>query len=205
MKQSGEIWLPDGDDFFVNRHDYEVHDFNLAMEHVSEFRNALDIGAHVGFWSQRLADKFGQVISFEPVPDHYDCLAKNIESKTNVYVHNVAVGNEIGTVYMNQTIENSGMSSIVDNETGLKVPLVTIDSLGLNDIDFIKIDVEGFEPLVLRGAKKTILESRPVIFMEILNQYKDSSDAFSIMAEYGYEQVAQTAENYIFKFKELTQ
>jgi FkbM family methyltransferase len=205
MKQSGEIWLPDGDHFFVGRQDYEMHDFTLAMEHVTEFRNALDIGAHVGLWSRRLADRFGQVLSFEPVPDHHECLVKNIENTTNVYVYNVAVGNEAGTVYMNQSIENSGMSSIVNDKTGLEVSVITVDSLDLKDIDFIKIDVEGFESLVLKGAEKTILESRPVIFMEILNQHKDSSDVFSIMADFGYEQVTQTSENYIFKFKETSE
>lgn len=201
MKQAGKIWLPDGDNFFVNRQEYELHDFEVAMRHVSNFRNAVDIGAHVGFWSRRLCSKFLTVASFEPVPDHYECLTKNTEEFLNISRHNVALSNTAGNVYINQHVENSGMSCVTELETGLKVETKTLDSYNIENVDFIKIDVEGFEPEVLHGSAKTITTFKPVLFIEVLNKYKSNSPVFSILDNFGYAQVMQIAENYIFKSK----
>ena len=199
MKQAGEIWLPSGDNFFVNKQEYELHDFSIAMQHVSDFRNAVDIGAHVGFWSRRLCSKFLTVMSFEPVPDHFECLVKNTEGYHNINRHNIALSNTVGNVYINQHLENSGMSCITDSTTGLMVQTSTLDSHNLENVDFIKIDVEGYEPEVLQGAERTITTHNPVLFIEVLNKYKQTSPVFDILASYGYTQVGQVAENYIFK------
>src|SRR5207248_2423763 len=62
-------------------------------------------------------------------------------------------------------VESLDMSSVADE--GIEVPIATVDSLGLHP-DFIKIDVEGYEPQVLRGARQTIKGS-PIILFEALN------------------------------------
>lgn len=199
MKQAGEIWLPSNDNFFVNRRDYELHDFSVAMQHVSNFQNAIDVGAHVGFWSRRLCSKFLKVTSFEPVPDHFECLIKNTEGHHNIERHNIALSNTAGDVYIDQHVENSGMSCITDSTTELLVQANTLDSYNLENVDFIKIDVEGYEFAVLQGAERTITTYNPVLFIEVLNKYKQNSTVFDILASYGYTQVGQVAENYIFK------
>ena len=199
MKQAGEIWLPSGDNFFVNEQEYELHEFSVAMQHVSEFRNAIDIGAHVGFWSRRLCSKFLKVTSFEPVPDHFECLVKNTERYHNIERHSIALSNTAGNVYINQHIENSGMSCITDSTTGLPVKTNTLDSYNLENVDIIKIDVEGYEPEVLQGAERTITTYNPILFIEVLGQYKQTSPVFDVLARYGYTQVEELADNYIFK------
>ncbi len=91
------------------------------------------------------------------------------------------------------------MSCITDSTTGLMVQTSTLDSHNLENVDFIKIDVEGYEPEVLQGAERTITTYNPVLFIEVLNKYKQTSPVFDILASYGYTQVGQVAENYIFK------
>ena len=198
MKKAGNIWLPDKDSFFTNKLDYELHDFKLAMTHPTNFRVAIDIGAHVGFWSCRLAEKFQTVLSFEPIPDHFECLQKNTENLLNNQIFNVALSNTEKQVFMSQAFENSGMSSVIDEETNLCIDAKTLDSFNLNDIDFIKIDVEGHEHEVLEGAKDTLNRCRPVLFIEVLNANTATSPVFSTLSSWGYTQAAKVQENYIF-------
>lgn len=116
---------------------------------------ALDIGAHRGILTKRLLERFEIVHAFEPTE-----LAKQIDSRA--IVHNVAVGRYPGYCSMQSGEENNGQTHVV---VGQNVAVVTIDSLGLNP-DFIKIDVEGYEFDVLRGARDTLEQYRPVLMIE---------------------------------------
>lgn len=198
VKKAGNIWLPDKDNFFTNRQEYELNDFNIAMKWPPDFQVAIDIGAHVGFWSRRLAEKFTTVLSFEPVPDHYECLKKNTEHLSNVETFNIALSDVDKKLFMSQTFENSGMSSVVDSETGLSVEARTLDSYNLNNVDFIKIDVEGHEQAVLDGAKDTLMRCRPALFIEVLNSNRSTSTVFSTLESWGFAEAARIQENYIF-------
>ena len=71
------IWIPDDDDWVNWSGNYEQDQFNEVMPHVSNRDVALDIGAHVGIWSMRLAQNFKRVIAFEPVPKHIECWKQN--------------------------------------------------------------------------------------------------------------------------------
>ena len=83
---------------------------------------ALDVGAHVGIWSRRLAEKFKTVVAFEPVPKHIECWKKNMENfiKENsdwdnyTTLHSVALSHENGTARMKvPDTTNTGMASLV--------------------------------------------------------------------------------------------
>jgi len=72
------IWIPDDDDWVNWSGNFEQGEFNDVMPHISKWDVALDVGAHVGIWSTRLAQKFKRVIAFEPVPKHIECWKQNM-------------------------------------------------------------------------------------------------------------------------------
>ena len=160
MKQTETgMWLPTLDTFFENRGDYEIRDYNIAKTYFGRrTRVALDIGAHCGYWSKRLIKDFKDVIAFEPIPDHYECLKKNCEGATNFTAIQNAISEAPAKLFMQQTFANSGMTSIVEGKTDLEVMAVNLDAVidQKAHIDFIKIDVEGHEAEVIRGALRLI-------------------------------------------------
>ena len=74
------IFVPDCDDWYKWGADYEQKEYDEVIQCISKFDVALDIGAHVGIWSRRLAEKFKTVVAFEPVPSHIECWKKNMEN-----------------------------------------------------------------------------------------------------------------------------
>jgi hypothetical protein len=69
----------------------------------------------------------------------------------------------------------------------IRVPLVTIDSLGLENVTFMKIDVEGHEIAALRGAADTIKRDRPRLFVEVEQRVQPVSQVTGLLATWGYE------------------
>ncbi|KIZ47031.1 MULTISPECIES: FkbM family methyltransferase [Rhodopseudomonas] len=131
---------------------------------------SLDIGANIGVTSliaSRLQTK-GIVHAFEPAQSVYSVLKRNIERNkaSNVVPHNIALSDREGSA---KFIDASAYGHVSETE-GHDVQLTTVDnivsSLDLPHVDFIKVDVEGHEPLVLKGAANTILRHSPLIYME---------------------------------------
>lgn len=127
-----------------------------------ELRTAIDVGGHIGLWSYNLAAAFDQVHAFEPVAYLRECFAQNVQAE-NVTVHPVALGAAEGSVSMHTTADSTG-DSWVKGEGD--IPMYTLDSFSLTSVDLIKIDCEGYEELVLRGAEATIARDKPVIIVE---------------------------------------
>ncbi len=123
----------------------------------------LDIGANIGAMTLLFARKAKHVHSFEPSPRALRLLRKNVP--TNCTVHAVALGESNGTATLSET-ESTDVSFI--SSEGISVPMQTVDSLGF-DPDFIKIDVEGYEVPVLKGARKALKRGVPFMF-EALDQ-----------------------------------
>lgn len=130
----------------------------------------LDVGANIGLTT--IATAVGnpniRVIAFEPVPSNAALLAQNIQTNgiENCTIVNTAVGDHVGRV----SINDNGPWSIVGGGS-VEVPMTTLDTycaeqLPGTRIDFIKIDVEGYEPNVLAGAAQILAQWRPIIFME---------------------------------------
>lgn len=125
----------------------------------------LDIGANIGVMTRIFARRAGHVHAFEPAPRAMSLLIENTKDRLNVTVHHVAISNRDGTTHFAER-PNLDVSSI--SSDGIEVPTRTIDSLGL-DPDFIKIDVEGYEHLVLEGASETLKRS-PIVMFEALSE-----------------------------------
>lgn len=131
----------------------------------------LDVGANVGSHAINFARVASQVLAFEPHPHTYWNLCANVllNQALNVTPLNFALGSRSGstTVWnIDPTRPNTGMGICVD-VGDLVVPIRTIDELQLDRVDFIKIDVEGHELEVLRGAVETLTRLSPIVFAEI--------------------------------------
>lgn len=160
----------------------------------------LDIGANIGQMSVYYADWAKTVWSFEPLPHLFQIAQENISQNNiqNVEVFNSAVGEKECDLYMKSVATNDG-ASFVTNKGGkdlVKVKSITLDSL-LDEIpewkkvDYIKVDVEGYEPFVIQGGKKLIQKHRPVIQLEVVDSHLsrngfDSVKLVKMVEELGY-------------------
>ncbi len=169
MKQVAGIYLPDAEANMTAYLEqsggvYQSKQLNRALQFVTNWSLAIDIGAHVGLWSKILVQKFDRVVAFEPMPPLRACLEKNVISD-KIQVVPMALGNSHGSVCFDYDEAHTGATHIDTKKKGL-IPLGKLDDFQLDNIGFIKIDTEGFELLVLEGAKETILRSNPVIIVE---------------------------------------
>lgn len=148
-------------------------------EKILELRGSglfLDVGANIGCISQAVIASGGRVLAFEPQLEVYDVLCRNLaHAGTGWEVMNVAVGKEEGVAQMS-ILDYSAKNNIGGLSLGLgsnrwgkhrDVPVITLDGLNLKErVTFIKIDVEGYEEQVLRGAKNLIARDKPVLYVE---------------------------------------
>ena len=157
---------------------WEEHITELLVGYIKPNYNCLDIGANFGYHTVTmglLAKDGGSVFSFEPmILFHHQVNANaHLNGLSNVRVFNNAVGDVEEYVFIpepntssNESI-NHGDTSITKNGNGQQVKMVVIDSLELPVIKFIKLDVQGCELPVLKGAKNKILKDKPVMIVEI--------------------------------------
>jgi FkbM family methyltransferase len=120
------------------------------------------VGAHHGIITQEIAMWYDQIFSFEPQPENYAELIKDLPS--NVVARNIAIGQTLGFVQMEAHGRNSGCWHAVEAEEG--IPVYTLDLLDFSDVDLIKLDVEGMEYAVLMGASELIQRDQPMIVLE---------------------------------------
>ena len=187
--------LPQQDTFFRNRPNYEEADYRICMQYCKGRRTAVDIGAHVGYWSMRLVQSFEHVIAFEPVAEHRMCLRFNVQSP-KLQIEPYAVGLEACTELLEIHLENSGMCRI--STEGEPVSVRSLDSYALDAVDLVKIDVEGYEVNVLNGMALTAQRCKPLIFIEVLPN-GPRGEVAEILTQWGYKHIAQVECNSIWR------
>lgn len=184
VKQHQGIWLPDNDTHFAGHLDagpkidgagtYQHAKLEMALKLFNKRVCAVDIGAHVGLWSRTLAREFETVIAFEPVPEHQECFKRNLHNpdrKSRVVLHPFALGAEHRDIYIDTVPDNSGNARVAENGSianSVKVKMHRLDDYFFDNhgINFLKIDVEGWELDVLKGGKETIMRYKPVMVVE---------------------------------------
>jgi FkbM family methyltransferase len=157
----------------------------LALTPQDRRHSAIDIGAHVGLWSRVLAKHFRWVHAFEPLKAHLNCLQANVaDTSGNVLIYgNIALGSMMHAHSLIEVKENSGntrLATIREAVTeGSGITVYRFDDLWEADIydpiDFMKIDVEGYELEVVRGAEQAIKRNKPVMVVE---QKKGNAERF---------------------------
>jgi FkbM family methyltransferase len=172
MKLIHGIALPDTEQHYVGTLtrlmeegvSFEYPVLRKAMDFIPEGRRrvAVDVGGHVGLWSRWLVKRFQSVHAFEPVEEYADLFQQNVAAK-NVKLHRVALGDGYGAVSMKTYPDNTGQAHI--NGAG-DVVMLALDTYNLTQVDFLKVDVEGYELPVLKGAERTLKICRPVVVVE---------------------------------------
>ncbi len=184
MKRSGEMYLPDADEHFerfAHYGIYQTRQFDAAMRHVKSWNLAVDVGAHIGFFTRALGKRFDTVVAFEPQPENFLCLNRNRPG--NAVIHNLALGAGYGFGALNTPKPDNSGAWELDPEKPGGVTIRSLDSFCLKP-DFIKIDVQGSEPLVLKGGEGTIKAHRPVILIE--RNATNVNDGVPILESWGY-------------------
>jgi len=125
-----------------------------------KFKTVIDIGAWCGTWAKAIEPFAKKVIAFEPDKLHFECLQRNCT--INCDPRNEAVGSEIKSISL--TEDDFTQAKRVDKQGDIR--MITIDSMGYYDIEMIKIDVEGYEHMVLLGSSK-IIKNVSYIMIEI--------------------------------------
>jgi FkbM family methyltransferase len=177
-KMLGELMFPAEEKHFLqylpNVHEYQKAQRDYALRFVKDFWLCLDIGAHVGIFSRHFAQHFATVLAFEPIANLRECLRHNVPQ--NVEIVAKAVSDHCGSAKMlKQSTVHSGCS-FISNDPRIAQPMltkefvdaevITIDSLNLDRVGLIKIDIQGADHLAILGATETIKRCRPVLLVE---------------------------------------
>jgi FkbM family methyltransferase len=173
------LWVPKSDAGVFERYsefeglpDLDVSKVAKCVALSETFGTALDIGAHVGAVAIYLARKFERVIALEAVPATFEFLRRNTKDIPNLEALKVAAGPEAGETYLSHYPRHGQLSHVAPASDVPKtervgpIPVITIDSLDVSPVSFIKLDVEGYELPVLEGARQTIEKFRPLILVE---------------------------------------
>lgn len=154
----------------------------------------VDVGSNIGNHSIYFLNFTNclSVVSIEGHPKTFGLLKKNIENnkthKPYILFDHLIGDNNNDEVFIDYTdMNNIGTASIVDCNKGFKKKLHTLDSLQVKDVSLIKIDVEGYEYNVLKGAINTIIEYKPVIFIELDKGNAHYNEIISLLMDLKYE------------------
>lgn len=156
-------WMLNNGEMVDGKGTYQIKKLRTALSHCPRFRTAIDVGGHVGLWTMQLAKKFQCVHAFEPVEAHRECFVLNTHDLTGVTLHAAALGDHEGTVCIETAPTSSGDSRVGGDGD---IPLRTLDSYNIKEVDFIKLDCEGYEYFALKGGEQTIREWLPIIIVE---------------------------------------
>lgn len=188
-----------------NFNNYEKEDSEMIFKLINSDSHIIDIGANIGWYTIHTAAmlKKGTIHCFEPVPETHKKLKANIEinNLSNITVNNIALSEkkQVLTFYFDPNQSGSSSSkNITENESVVKIELdsITFDDYAeqnkLEQIDFIKCDVEGAELFVFQGALKSLEKYKPIIFTELLRKWAAKfgyhpNDIISTLGNLGYE------------------
>ena len=182
--------------------EYQIAVRKRSIELCAKRGTALDIGANVGLWGRDLVDNFAKVIAFEPVAVFRECLEKNVIGN-NFFISPVALGDQDTVATMIITEGNSGHSHLDPNTIGSgDVTVVKLDNLNIDNVDYIKIDCEGYEYRVLQGAEQTVKRWRPIIVVEQKPHDAYSKDygqfaAIALLESWGMVKLDQIRDDWI--------
>lgn len=174
------VYLFNENDYYMGKAldlygEYSEGEIDLFKQVLKPGQVAVDIGANLGthtvFFAKQVGMK-GRVYAIEPQRIVFQQLVANIalNSLLNVHCHQIALGSYRGHIfvppvdYFHQG--NFGAVELTEQHVGEEVRLITLDTLELAACHFIKIDVEGMELEVLKGATKTIEKFRPIMHIE---------------------------------------
>jgi len=207
----GNVWGVGYQILETGSHDHQEVDFILALlerrrKHFGDGVVAIDCGANIGVHSiewARAMYGWGEVLAFEAQEKIFYALAGNIviNNCLNVAARHCAVGAQngqieipepdylapasFGSLELKKTAKTEFIGQQIDYRKTRTVAQITIDSLRLERLDLVKIDVEGMEEEALRGAVESLREHAPVMMIEVLKA--DAATIQGLLSSIGYQ------------------
>jgi FkbM family methyltransferase len=231
----GTEYVITSDDNYLDQigNPFEPHMVKLFKTLATNSRVIFDIGANIGCTALLFAELADKVYAFEPSPTTFGFLEKNIlaAGRKNVFPQNIGLGMEPGEFELTFAPSNraggfvSDKTKVSPGHITERIVIRTLDevvrSSNAPTIDFIKIDVEGFEGHVLRGGQHTLSSHRPTVVLELnhwcLNAFQRTSipDFFDFLRSIfpilyaidgsNYMDLHDEGENYTVMYHHLVQ
>lgn len=217
LLKHGCIYTVFGTKMYLNKNDnnlsraiamfnfWEIEESNFLKKFLKKGMNVIDIGANIGYYtvlfSKWVGDE-GKIFAFEPDPNSFNILAKNISVNNcnNVSLYQNAVSEKEGSTSLFVNYKDPGDNRIIDfyaydgdeDRKKIETSMVTLDSIIDKDekIDLIKMDIQGSEMLALLGMERTINDN------EKLNMFVE-------FWPYGIEKSGFSPQDFIEKIKSL--
>lgn len=197
---------------------WEKHLHDVFNEYITPNSIVIEGGCHIGSHTIKLGMLAKQVYAFEPMTSSYNLLEKNININKlkNVTIFKKGLSNNCNSAYFEWIPkDNPGGSGLCNNPMGkpawikeeenlTEVELITIDSLNLDRLDFIKLDIEGYEKLAISGGMKTIRKYKPVITLEVWSNHNGGIDInftknnFKELIDIGYDVIRIRGPDFLF-------
>jgi FkbM family methyltransferase len=200
VSQGGYLWYngPDAvENLPIGLHEQGIIEAVEQLLPRIRCRVLVDVGAHYGLYTIRLAKHFSEVWAFEPHPHNFEILNTNIglNSIKNVKAHRVALWDKDDEAGLevepgNDPAKVSGRFRVVETAGTIAVPVRRLDTLDPPEVSYIKVDVEGYAHKVLRGALNTLKKHRPVIQIEYHGE-EEIQGCLQVLDMFGYSEYSR--------------
>lgn len=185
-----------------------VHEVMGICQGDTHMQIAVDGGANVGVWTGPLAERFATVLAFEPARDTITTLQERMASRANVVFYQYALWDKVARLAIRgaaQKPDSHKLRYCVEMEHTSDVVGVPLDSLGIQTLGLIKLDVEGAELIALRGAKDTLLRCKPVVCFEAVDYmaqryHYNANDSGAFLESLGASLVMQYGSDLVYSW-----
>ena len=191
-----------GDDYQKQQ---QTEFLNIVLQH-HPGGAAVDVGAHIGLWSRRLAECFDHVYAYEPIKELAECYRRNM-TKNNYHLREIGLSDRAGTLSILYDATASGNSHISSENLAhsRSIPVETLDQQTLPTVAYIKMDVEGWELPILKGARNIMERDHPFISVEakntVLRRYgQNKQDLHQYLASQGYRRLHKVANDVLYGY-----
>ena len=208
-KMIGNYLFPSSDTHFdrwMLEGEYQKKQRDALFEYMEERRPIeyiADVGAHVGLWSRPMMHRANTkyIWAFEPNSSVRECYVLNMGGFENYSIYPVALGHKNMKGFLNVETDNSGNTNIHPTKSG-NTEIRTLDSFNFEHLDYIKVDVEGFEYNFLQGAVDTLNRCRPFVHLEMKskNMRNSKDDFYRFMKNIGYSQVMKIGAEVLYDY-----
>ena len=171
----------------------------LYLNQVKRQQTIIDLGANIGYFTtlfSHLVGKLGEVHAFEPLPENYRRLKANTALYSgNVILNNIGVDQATGTKQIFYNSNDLEKASILGDhgsyEKSLEIEVISVDQYvrqnKMQNVDFVKCDVEGNEMNALKGMQETLNRFQPKLSIEVTLTVEERNLLLELLQKYGYE------------------